>query len=1751
MRHIKVNQSVQKDSKLKSCFDKFQFKQFYFNQMVTLIHPINLAKNISVLIVIISSLTILSFALKNDSINQLQQLRTTSRVYDISNFIQYLQILPLIKDQFAPQLYYKISFFAVSLALNSFFILCLALAYALRNYNLIKYFEIIFQIFTTIYNKWPIYVFLNVSLNIIQENSDEQQLATILLSYLNIILTLAIEMYVFKGYDIILACIVTVPLSIQIIKNYKEMQNLSLFHEFSNASDLLQYKDSKFLKMIRMLLDQAKLSQNSYLLKGQGINYEIIIKIHENQCAKNKKYCFCHHFKRFEKNDSLQIQELSEQHFRQEFAQLVILQLLEDYIQNSQTNSQSLKYFQLKLSYLNYLYEIINNPTRVLVQLQKIAISQQNKTNKTNLFDQFYFEQVKLQILKDYQVKLFDSNIENQKMNMMEIILFDDKINIYKEKLGSVLFRIGHFYDFLNGNKISLQQLEKMSHPLINLNQNLEQSIVELFQINPTNFDLLYLTSIYIQLIDFQNRRIKEFQSAAFHLQKQKNLKQIKLGEVGQFSENSCALFISLTEKEFLIKKVSNKFDKIFGYSHEFIQGKELNTLIPNLIKRQHNQIVQSFIDESSVDIISQGIYYFFLNRWRERSLFGLDRKNFIFPISLRMKIQVFENDLGVCAHIKKNKQRVCALVQKNKQIFSYIFFENQGIITDYSKKIYQEVFQSLGLKRCKILQILQTLNIFELIPSLQEIMKTQQFNKHFSSVLVVKEQYITLNTNNQNYTSLPTYINNLYTPNDEVFLIQFKLFSHKTKNKIDINYIEIDFFQKELNSLKKLMVLDQLNKQKIQRESLIFIKQESQQTLEYANSLQQQFFSTREFTNFFSTREFTNVFENSDLNKYQEDIKNYQNNFYKQQTLEKSNNNNNIQQSLNQNDLSKFQFQNNKNSYHKHLNDQKMIKTNENTNIYQRNYEFKQVYQNGNYDKQNQELSTSLINSPNKMLTNTVEYTEMILSPVFSHKENQPFLINQSNEYQNFKLHPQHFQQNSNNLQEISFNNNSSYQYLNKQPSANNIQPDQHKILKQNSLFNNNFQQIKYDSQELSPIKRESQSFNFREKEDLKQDQKNEIASHELKNEIASVNSSKYSTEEIMKKKMIQKIKKTEFTKGLHLMAISGVLAFIILSIVSLIIYFQNLNSLSSLNSFVQSFLKIDDAQYCFIDVMNLVGLNNYQSVLGYNQYLIIDSLDLQNYEYNQTDFQEQGVLQDYNINLQKLVLDNDSSDQLFELQKNMFQVQIYAAGFYNNARVQQNSTTTFEQSLQYTLMEFFYEITFYYINYEEQQEDFIWGNIYNFKQRMKNLQLIVENYAKDQFNNMNLYQIFAIILFATISAVLIFSIVPLNIMIQIQKEKILKLFGTFSPAAIELQIKQIELSLYKMEQISIKEQTKSFTIAKRSDDFTGLNNKQNNFQKQLTFQKVQNYQYLNNLQGNNSLNLNQNDFINKIKSKDWPQKVRTGNRKKYWREKEEHKEEQYNEIASVNSSKYSTEEIMKRKMIKKIKKMELTSRLKLMVFTGVAAFLILSFVSSIIYIQNTNSLNSFVRSFLKVDDGIFCFIDIMNFISLKKYEVILQQNQSLIIDNLDLQKYEQNLAYHQQNEVLQDYKSNLQKLVLVNYNKDQLYQLQNNLFQVHIYGAKTENYNQDQQDSITTYELSLQYTLMELLQQITFYYLNQGDSQEDFIWGNIYSFKQRMKDLQLIVQDNAKRQFNNMDTQNNCSSIALNNASYQYNYI
>ncbi|EAR82243.2 PAS domain S-box protein (macronuclear) [Tetrahymena thermophila SB210] len=983
---------------------------------------------------------------------------------------------------------------------------------------------------------------------------------------------------------------------------------------------------------------------------------------------------------------------------------------------------------------------------------------------------------------------------------MMEVIVFNDKINDCNEKLKRAMLQIGQFYDFLSGHFIDLYQVQNMSLPIITLNEDLEQNLKELFQINALNFDLQYLTCIFTSILDFQNRKIKEFQEDAFDISQQKNGQQKRQNQIYQKAEKSCLLYMSLIEKEFIVKKTSKIFEKTFGFTSENIQGKQLNTLIPNLLKKHHNLMIQSFINEQSMDIINLG----------ERNVFGLDDRGFVFPISLRIKLQLLENDLGVCA-----------LIQKKQQHFSYIFFEDEGIITDFSKKIFLDIFQTPVFKSER------QINIFDLIPSLEELIKTQQSNIQVSTIMAVKQPTIFKNTKSDSHEKpiqSPKNNNNLFSQSSEIFHIKFRFLRLITKKKVNINLIEIDYYQKETDQIKKDIILDQLNKQQALKQQQDFQKMvQSQQTTEYMKSMQQQYFSTREFSQ---------LFENQDQNqiKNKENEKNHLRNFQKCQTIKK-NIANKIDLNPNLVEIQESQSQNNSLNQ-KMFQEINFFKNTENQS--QKTYlELKCLSQNGNLDKQSIEIQFQ--NYPRGIPSNTFEQPEIISSPTIVSQDRLQFLINKSNEQQDIVFMPtQNFQSFSQNLQEILsptilsqerqqilINQSNEQQDIiflpaqniqslkqNLQEISSNNASNKFIIKNQSNVIQNKnkniinsidhpFLEEQILSEELQNLNREQTKKYFKEKEEMKQ---------ELKNEIASVNSSKFSTEEILKKKMIQRIKKAKYSNGLQLITFTGVGAFTILSIVSLIIYIQNLKSL---DSFVQSFLKIDGAIFCFIDVMNFVGLINFQNLLGYGQFFIIDSLDLQNYEFNQIYFQQQRTLQDYNLNLQKLVLNNDSGDQLDELQKNMFQVQIYEAGFQKGDGFKQNSTITFKQSLQYTLMEFFYEIVFYYINYEEQQEGFIWGNIYNFKQRMKNLQQIVENYAQDQFNNMNLYQTFAIILFATINAVLISSILPLNILIQSQKEKILKLFGTFSPSSIEFQIEQIELGLHKIEQFNVLEQT------------------------------------------------------------------------------------------------------------------------------------------------------------------------------------------------------------------------------------------------------------------------------------------------------------------------------------------------------
>ncbi|EAR89248.3 PAS domain S-box protein (macronuclear) [Tetrahymena thermophila SB210] len=990
----------------------------------------------------------------------------------------------------------------------------------------------------------------------------------------------------------------------------------------------------------------------------------------------------------------------------------------------------------------------------------------------------FYFFQLKERIMKYYEDTFFNSNIENQKINMMDAIYFGDKINACKEKLKSVLLQSGQFYDLLCGNYISLQSIEILALPLLKQKEDLDSNLVELFKINPNDLDLQYLACIYIQILDFQNRKIPQIQKQAIGslklVQKQNRLKINQLIQ-NYLSAKNCVIFSSLLQNTYAINLVSNSFSKIFGVTADLVLGKQLNILIPNAIKKDHNKMIQNFIDQDSMNIIERG----------ERQVFAKDRDGFIFPISLRIKIEMLNEDIGACI-----------LIQKINQQKQYVLFDEDGYVTDYSKKLYNDLFQPT------IKQVDDDQNIFNMIPSLQDIIQKKQMYTQFCSVLIAqKQQDKKVKSQNIQEHLIQTPYNNqtFYSLNDDVFIIKFKFCQNQTKINVKMNFIEIDNYEKETNQSKKKKIIEELNRQLMYKEIQNNLNKNVFNSIDNFNQVQQYSTDRQTYQNFESNGL---VQKNQQQNQKQSIVNKLRSFKFNNQDITESEQNVTTNLEYKEEILTKYfseqtdtnRFNQRHEVYECQGDSIEQINQNSDTQDITLNR-----YKNINESKQiGLHKMLQMLNNDNTINFYTIDNNQ---SNFNLSQQKYSTIINDQNESNPIiSGNSKYFFEQGNNNFDIS---------LNQLQQNNNISEQ----ICQQFKFNKNFNE--HNAFDLESYQKTNQctnkSMSIEESSSNKKSKKsrevmeNEEQKKEQQNEIASVNSSKYTSVDRIKGKMIKKIQEKIFAKSLQIMVIAGFTASIALIAVTIIVYLQNLNSL---DNFVDSFLKIDGAIFCFIDVMKVLAWSNYQVLFGFQDF-ILDSLDLLNQENIQVSYQLNSIISDYNNNFQQLVLNNNSQKQLNQLQNIPFLIQIYPPYFYYPSLVQSTKIISYYQNLQYTIMQFFYEIIFYIINYQEQQESFIWANIVQFKNSMIDLQLIVENYAQTQFNNMNQQQISVITIVGLLSFFMIFSIIPLNTYIQMKREKMMKLFGTFQPQILDFQIQLIELAIYKIDKTKMITQT------------------------------------------------------------------------------------------------------------------------------------------------------------------------------------------------------------------------------------------------------------------------------------------------------------------------------------------------------
>jgi len=69
---------------------------------------------------------------------------------------------------------------------------------------------------------------------------------------------------------------------------------------------------------------------------------------------------------------------------------------------------------------------------------------------------------------------------------------------------------MGVFFDYLCSNFIDLLELQNRSSSLSLQNSKIREMQTKLFDLNPNDKHLIFLSTIYLSLLDFDNRKISD-----------------------------------------------------------------------------------------------------------------------------------------------------------------------------------------------------------------------------------------------------------------------------------------------------------------------------------------------------------------------------------------------------------------------------------------------------------------------------------------------------------------------------------------------------------------------------------------------------------------------------------------------------------------------------------------------------------------------------------------------------------------------------------------------------------------------------------------------------------------------------------------------------------------------------------------------------------------------------------------------------------------------------------------------------------------------------------------------------------------------------------------------------------------------------------------------------------------------------------------------------------------------------------------
>ncbi|KAL4499087.1 hypothetical protein ABPG72_016989 [Tetrahymena utriculariae] len=275
--------------------------------------------------------------------------------------------------------------------------------------------------------------------------------------------------------------------------------------------------------------------------------------------------------------------------------------------------------------------------------------------NNEKLFELKFFQNKKKMSMKQQQIvkSLFSQSSEKKQMHikeygkesifhneLQEALSYDSLINLLQFWIDETIEKKLIILNTMRQRHIVLDELRKMLEDIQFRRRQIIKTISHLVQLNDKNSKLHSLYICYLENLSFTDKDIN-----LNKFKKQQQLNSVQRDYLAKLDKSdACVVFASVgkSNKGFLIKKITQTFEKIFNYKPLEIINTQIEKLMPYPYQKPHSKLIKDFFND---------------NMQNEKGYvplaFGLSQKGYLIPIEISIRINHFQGDFGLAAFLQ------------------------------------------------------------------------------------------------------------------------------------------------------------------------------------------------------------------------------------------------------------------------------------------------------------------------------------------------------------------------------------------------------------------------------------------------------------------------------------------------------------------------------------------------------------------------------------------------------------------------------------------------------------------------------------------------------------------------------------------------------------------------------------------------------------------------------------------------------------------------------------------------------------------------------------------------------------------------------------------------------------------------------------------------------------------------------------------------------------------------------------------